>query len=151
MADHPEVGFVQDLRNYTLHRSLPFLGHSLRIDNLNTTAQTFESEIELSVEDLLTWDRWRAGSRRYLKGVGDRLHLRALVRHHGELVYEHNRWLADQMARRVNASLDEVNELILDHEVARFGVPRDVARRLIDERSARNSIPPPEQWIGPKR
>ena len=148
MSAHAEVGFMQNLRNYTLHRSLPLLGHSMRIDNVNTSSQTFESEIELSVVDLLAWDGWKAGSRRYLEGVGERLLLRALVRHHGELVDEHNRWLADQMARRVNASIDEVNELILDHEVARFGMPRDVVRDLIDKRSARNSIPPPDRWIG---
>lgn len=145
----PEIGFMQDLRNYTLHRSLPFLGHTLTIGNVNTRSQTFESEIELSAHDLLQWSGWKSGSRSYLQAVtGGSLRLRAVTKRHGELVDSHNRWLAGQLAARVNLHIAEVNELIVQFEMARFGLPRDDVSAMVSERTARNAIPPPERWIG---
>lgn len=109
---HPEVLFMQDLRNYTLHHSLPFLGHRFSITNVNKPDQTMESEIELSVPDLLAWDKWSASSRTFLLENGNMITLREIVLRHYQLVYALNAWLVDSMARANEEALVEVNRLI---------------------------------------
>ena len=51
--DNPEVPFIQDLRNFMLHRSLPQLMHSLSMTNVNTPEAQMDSQVQLSTDELL--------------------------------------------------------------------------------------------------
>ncbi len=126
---NPEVPFVMNLRNYTLHRALPFLGHRLSMTNVNTPEAKMESEVELSVVNLLEWNRWPAPVRTYLEGHGDALSLRPVVKKHGELVFELNSWLHHELARANDPALDEVNELVIQLNMVMTGGDRATAER----------------------
>lgn len=85
-----ELPFVQDLRNFMLHRTLPSLGHSVSIQNANLRSQTMVSEFQLSCLDLLEWDGWTAASCSFLEDHGPTLNLRPVIFRHGSLVADLN-------------------------------------------------------------
>jgi hypothetical protein len=79
----PEIPFIQGLRNFSLHRSLPLLGYTLSV----TRDSVERSEVQLSVPDLLEGDRWSAGTRQFIATHGERLALRPVMRKHHDLVF----------------------------------------------------------------
>lgn len=140
LLEHPEVPFMQDLRNFTLHRELPFLAHTLSMTNVNTPDQEFESEVLLSAIDLLDWDGWTARSVAFLSSDGD-VELRPVVRKHGELVSALNIWLFNALMEDID--LTEVNELVVERNAILTGLDLDAARRWTDEWSSRRANPDP--------
>jgi hypothetical protein len=115
------VPFIQDLRNFTLHRSLPFFRHNLSITNVGTPEQQFASELRLSVKELLEWDRWSAPSRRFLEEQGDAVALRPVVRQHGELLVAINFWLCHALTEDNKVALAEVDQLVVEYNAALMG------------------------------
>jgi hypothetical protein len=127
-----EVPFVQDFRNFTLHRSLPLLGHTLKIDNVNRPEQEITSEIKLGVVQLLAWDGWTASSRRFLEQQGDAVLLRPVIRRHGELMVDINSWLCNALAENNKDALDEVNKLGVERNALLMGTTVTEAERATD-------------------
>jgi hypothetical protein len=125
-----EVPFLQDLRNYTLHRTLPALSHHLSMNNVNTAAAEMTSEVELSVDTLQRWDGWTASSRSFLKTSVDAVQLRPVVRRHGELVYELNAWLLNALAEANEPALADANELVVERNAVLSGGDRETAREM---------------------
>ena len=124
---NPEIPLMQDLRNYSLHRTLPFLGHRLSMKKVNSK-ERMESEVNLSVAHLLEWSGWTTPSRAYLDGK-DVVPLRPLVKKHGELVFGINRWVYTELAKANDDALDELNELIVDRNAVLTDGDREAAER----------------------
>ncbi len=122
------AGFVKDLRNFTLHRRLPLLAHTVSFTKVNTPGQEMVSEVELSVAELLTWDGWKADARAFLKGAAPTLPLRAVIKKHGKLMRDLNSWLLQSVIEAND--LDPVNDLIVEINATRFGVDRGAAAHL---------------------
>ena len=87
MLANDEIPFVKDLRNFTLHRELPLLGHVVQIANSGAEVR---SEVGLSASQLLEWGSWTAPSRRFISARGSDLALRLIIRAHGKIVWEVN-------------------------------------------------------------
>lgn len=132
LVTHLEIRFVQELRNFTLHRTLPIFAHTLELNNINTPRQSMTSEVELNVADLLEWDGWSAASSRYLVEAGDAVQLRPLIKKHGELVYWFNRRIFRALTSANEATLEQVNELIVRRNAVWAGVDMQTARRMTD-------------------
>jgi hypothetical protein len=130
LVGHPEVVFVQDLRNYTLHRQLPFFAHSLNLSNVNTPEQTMKSEVELSTHALLSWDGWSTRSRQFLEQAGEAVELRPLFRAHGALVSSLNIWLHNELTGANEGALEDLNRLVVRRNAALAGVDLATAERL---------------------
>jgi hypothetical protein len=62
-----EVPFIQGLRNFMLHRSLPVLGQTLNISDFGTGGPQFKMTVELSAKKLLEWDGWQAASKAFIR------------------------------------------------------------------------------------
>jgi extradiol dioxygenase family protein len=129
VLENGEMPFMHDLRNYTMHRTLPFFAHMLSMTNVNTPEQKMVSEVQLSVPQLLEWDGWRASAKTFIEAQGDAVAVRPVVRKHGELVFGLNMWLHNQLAKANDAALDEVNELIVDANTILTQGDRETARR----------------------
>jgi hypothetical protein len=127
LLKHPEVPFMVDLRNYLLHRTLPFFAHTLSVRNVDTGEQEIESEVQLDPANLLEWDRWTPRSRVFLQGHAEPFALRPLVRKHGELVFELNVWLHNKLSEANGEALDEVNELVVARNMILTGGDREAA------------------------
>lgn len=139
VAKHPEIFFMQNLRNYVLHHELPFLGHHWAITKVNTTEQTIESEVKLSCSGLLEWDGWTSQSSAFLSDSEEALGLRPIVLRHGELVRDLNFWLVSRLQDENESGLREVNELIVECNAILSGVDLETSRRITHERSASQS------------
>jgi hypothetical protein len=141
LLSNPEVTFVQDLRNFTLHRSLPLLAHTLNMTNVNTPDQQITSEVQLSVAELTSWDGWSSSSRRFLKGQGETIVLRHLIRRHGGLVIAINTWLHDTLAVANARALAEVNRLVVERNAVLSGTDAEHAERLTREWTKMRNTP----------
>jgi hypothetical protein len=139
LRQHPEVDFMVGLRNFTLHRALPLVGHMLSIQNVNTPGQSMASEVQLSVAELLDWKGWSMGSRTYVKGQGDGVVLRAVVRLHGELIASFNVWLHTQLVTENAGGIEELNRLVVARNAELIGGDVELAKRVTDEWTARRS------------
>ena len=124
-----EVPFMVDLRNYTLHRTLPFLGHVLSLTQINTPEQKMVSEVQLVTAQLLEWDGWSSNGHAFLQQSGEAVILRPVVKRHGELVLRLNSWLHNELSRANGAALEEVNELVVDVNTILTGGDRATAER----------------------
>lgn len=127
---NPEVPFIQHLRNYVLHRSLPFIGNEVHVQPRPGVLAT--SEIKLSVRELLGWDGWPASTRRFIESHGDALTLRPVIHSHGELAVALNIWLYEQLADANASALDEVNELQVERNAILGGTALEEARRITE-------------------
>jgi hypothetical protein len=90
-VESPLSVFIEDLRNYTLHRSLPFVQGTLT-RHLPTEAMT--ATAVLRKEPLQTWDRWRAGASSYLQEADGQIDLLEVVDSYSSAVDGFNIWFA---------------------------------------------------------
>jgi hypothetical protein len=127
---HLEVPFMVDLRNFTLHRTLPFFAHSLAFTNVNTPQQAMKSEVELRVAQLLEWDGWSPAALNYLSRQGEAIILRPVVRMHGQLVSDLNTWLHNALSKAIEGTLHEVNKLVIARNAVLTGGDFDAADRM---------------------
>lgn len=99
--------FIQDLRNYTLHRTLPLTGATL---NFSRDAG-FSHKINLSKVSLLEWDKWTAKSLAYLNEQEDSMSLLKLVSEYTEIVTQFQIWFKEQQFNIHKESMEELNKL----------------------------------------
>ena len=129
LLSHPEVPFLGDLRNYTLHRALPFLGTRVSMINENTPEEGLAGEIRLSVASLLEWDRWTAPARAFMVDQRDVVPLMPVVDRHGRMVFELNAWLHHELSLANAPAMDELDELIIQQNMIMTGGDREMAER----------------------
>ena len=110
VLQHPEMTFVHDLRNFTLHRKLPFLSHSFSITRVDgEDRMEVESEVLLSTQELLAWDKWTSASRRFLASFDNGVPLRPIFSTHLMLMVNLNALLCNALGNAID--YDEINEL----------------------------------------
>jgi len=114
LLTNPEVRFIQDLRNFTVHRSLPLLAHRLRLGGGSSAEARGDSEMLLSVEELLAWDGWGSATCAWIEAQGGGIPLRPLIIEHGGLVYDINYWLLEVLSHENQTALAEANEIIVE-------------------------------------
>ena len=138
---NPEVPFIQGLRNFVLHHSLPFVGHQVRLQPQPNVIAT--SEIQLSVSELAQWEGWSASTRAFIESHGEALALRPIIRRHSELVVDLNLWLYGQLADANADALAEVNELVVQRNAILGGLDMEEARSVTEEWTRRREDPAP--------
>ena len=130
ISKNPVLPLVGGLRNFSLHRKLPFLGSTVSVTGLDTDQGQLQSEIQLSAEELLEWDGWNAAARTYIEAASPKVPVRAVVEAHGPLVYELNVWLHGKLMEQNAGAVAEVNELMVDYNAELTGLGRDEAYSL---------------------
>jgi hypothetical protein len=143
MLRNPEPHFVQGLRNYTTHRILPSLGHTMTIKDVNTEKQTMVSEVEMNVAQLLEWDNWSPTAREFLKNHGKVVPLRPIFIRHSNLMFDLNGWLLLTLTDANRDALDEVNQLVIQLNATMLGVTFEDAKRYTDLWTQMRSTPRP--------
>lgn len=83
--------FVQDLRNYTLHRRLPVVrGH---LGGESTTSVT--ASVNLLKSDLLAWPKWEEPARAYLGSAPDKIGLKDVIRQYTAAANTFTTWFGE--------------------------------------------------------
>jgi hypothetical protein len=136
---NPEVSFMQDLRNFTLHRTLPVTSSRVNVTAPNQAEMTMESFIELSIPSLLEWKKWTSTSKAFLAAQGDAVNLRPVVAKHGELILTFNTVFFNDLEAANATHLDGLNELVTERNALLAGIPIEDARRVTESWTRRRN------------
>lgn len=130
LGRHGEVHFINGLRNFMLHRTLPVVGHQISFGGEASQSGSFvaRATVSLSTEQLLADDRWSAPARTYLLGLGGEVDLRRTATVHGDLLFDLNAWLHDALAVEAQPGLQALNHLVDEVNAALLGTDIESAR-----------------------
>ena len=92
----PLVQFVEDLRNYMLHKSLAAASLILISDQGKLATHSY---VALVPEKLREWDGWTEGARPYLDTLGDQNSLKELVGAYRKKVMQLWMWLGPRLGQ----------------------------------------------------
>jgi hypothetical protein len=96
----PLARFVQDLRNYILHRGLPASDYYFYADqdpDEPEEGQTFTMGIRYKTSDLLEWDGWKPPAREYLTSIGEHLDIHVFTDEYVQRVVNFHQWLDEEL------------------------------------------------------
>lgn len=113
ISDSPSARFIRDLRNYTTHRELPFVGHTVSI-GMNGEPTT--TRFELSVQVLSQWDKWSSPARALLDRAGETVGLREVLHEHVTLLRDLYDWIFRQIKVLHRYEFCLLEELRLEHD-----------------------------------
>jgi len=106
-TDSPLVQFVEDLRDYALHNQLPVTSAVLHWEK----DKELDNSIVLELGDMKKWNRWSLRAKEFMKSVGDKANLEAVVSEYSSKVIELHGWLSKKVAEAKAVPLSELDEL----------------------------------------
>jgi len=104
LAKNPVQKFVQNLRNYTQHYTLPIL--ALQI----TFSEDLNFNIKMDVEILKQWDGWGT-SRAYLEAIGDNFCIVTLANEYFVLIQGFYSWLIQRQQELHQADFENLRQM----------------------------------------
>jgi hypothetical protein len=115
----PLAGFIEGLRNYSLHYSLPFAMSTMKVTSSDGRAgnlDQLELEFTLSRTALRHWSNWPAKARVYLDLPDDEISVEMLADDYFQQVLDFHKWV-DERLRAIHrdelAWLSEMQEKIV--------------------------------------
>ncbi len=94
---NPVAGFVEDLRNYTLHYQLPPATALFEVRNeLESKEQIATQTIVLNKADLLQWSNWDKG-KPYLEVADDRIVVQEIIGQYIQAVQAFHQWMRSRL------------------------------------------------------
>jgi hypothetical protein len=96
--DNPKNAFIQDLRNYIQHRSLPL------IESQNSISFKFEQpdfdvnhSLYLDTNKLLEWKKWNAQAEKYLSEQAEKLAIKETIKSNFSHLQSFYQWLSQRI------------------------------------------------------
>jgi hypothetical protein len=112
VSSSPLVNFVQDLRNYVLHKELPITSAELSFKReAGGTSTVFSSTIQLDVDKLRGWNRWNSKSRLYLNTLDDKVKIKEVVEQYEAIIRAFYQWFGEEQDKLHRAEFDEFEQL----------------------------------------
>jgi hypothetical protein len=105
IKSNPVPRFVQDLRNYTVHYTLPIPAlHEL-------FAEDIEMSVRLDVEILKQWNRWDRISTSYLETLGESLCIISLSNEYFFLIQNFYQWLTERQTQLHQSDFENLQKM----------------------------------------
>ncbi|WKZ37961.1 MAG: hypothetical protein QY332_08460 [Anaerolineales bacterium] len=116
-TENPISGFIEGLRNYSLHYSLPFTQASMKITSSDgQKLDQVVSEFVLRRSILRYWSNWPAKARSYLDESEDEIPVESLADLYYQKILEFHVWI-DKRLRKIHSDelvwLSQMNERII--------------------------------------
>jgi hypothetical protein len=111
-TDDPMVAFMERLRNYSLHYSLPFAAAHLSIQFPNgpkDSEATFS--FKTSRDALSAWDGWTGTAKEYLRGLPEDIDVDSLAENYFGKITEFYVWMHNRLMDIHRAELDWLDEM----------------------------------------
>ncbi len=105
--DSPLGSFVQDLRNYFLHRRIPLTSATLKWEK----GLEIENSIMLDVNELRTWDKWSQHAKSYLSSLDSEVDLSIVICEYSSLVNKFYEWLEERQFELHQREFTELQNL----------------------------------------
>jgi len=116
-ASEPVVQFVQNLRNYFVHKGLP--DSEMFIDFQSTGdssgAGTLETGVRYKTATFLEWDGWNAPAKHYIESAGEYIDIHAVADAYVEKVLAFHQWLDVALAQFHANDLAKLQEMQEKH------------------------------------
>jgi len=128
-ASEPVAKFVQDLRNYMVHKGLPNSQMFLHFDNTSTAPGAggeLTTGVHYETSALLEWDGWTAPAKTYIREAGEHLDIHTLAESYLEQVLRFHAWLDLELQQFHTADLAQLKAM-QEAYIRQFGA--DPARR----------------------
>ena len=146
----PLARFVQDLRNYILHRGLPasdYYFHAGQDPNKPEEGQTFTMGIRYKTSDLLEWDSWKPPAKKYLTSIGDHLDIHVFTDEYVQRVVSFHQWLDAELNNFHSDDLAQLSSLqselrVLTGEAAVQTIEAGHAPATLDQSASHVETPP---------
>lgn len=118
-ADDPLMRFIQDLRNYMLHRALPGGSMSLSVSrNPDTNAHDMKSTVGIDKKAIETWGKWTKPSLAFLAAADDEIQISQISRAYGERVEEFAKWFDAKLQKHHEADIAAFENLQKEYQAA---------------------------------
>jgi hypothetical protein len=97
-GNNPMTGFIEDLRNFNLHYSIPVTNatFSIQIDK-ETGLDTFNHSFVLVKSSLLEWSGWTEKGKTFLSASNDEIEIGSLVDGYYEQILDFHSWLVNKL------------------------------------------------------
>ena len=118
LIGQPVAKFVQNLRDYVLHRGPPRIIGSFQL-------RSGTAVVCLVRDDLARWSKWSAPARRWLESQPERIPVLLAVQQYDDLVSDLYDWLWKRLADEHAEDMAEVDRLDDQRQALYGGVPRD--------------------------
>ncbi|MCA4157729.1 hypothetical protein [Priestia megaterium] len=105
--------FIQDLRNYSLHRTLPITGANLSFNRESGMSHS----VHLAKESLIGWEKWTKKASEYLNNQGDKISLLQLIKEYTEIVIGFQKWFQEKQYEIHSDSLKELEKLQEEYNI----------------------------------
>lgn len=99
LSENPLIRFIQDLRNYMMHKGLPSGSMSLSVKRQADDSFAAQSTVSIRRDDISTWSGWTKPSRTYLISAPEHIKISDLSRDYAERIENFSEWL-DGAVRR---------------------------------------------------
>lgn len=120
LSQDPLVKFVQDLRNYMLHRELPDSSMSINVSTIeNSIAKNLTTTITIDKASLLAWSGWTKPSLKHLNSADARISIPSISTPYGEKILNFYRWFDSKLAKYHQTEIDEFKKIQLEYSLAR--------------------------------
>lgn len=104
------IKFMQDLRNYITHYKLPLFSATLEWHQSGKNGEgASEQKLILHQEDLLKWDRWSSGSKKYMEKNGKEINLKLSIIEYQKLIIVFYDWFYERV---IKLNIKEIRELL---------------------------------------
>jgi len=113
-AEDPLSQFVQNLRNYMVHKGLPNSQMFLEMtNNPNATKdnQEFVSGVRYPVATLTKWDKWSAAAKSYMAASGAHIDILKLAVEYNKKTVEFQAWLDEALKSHHQQDLSDLSVL----------------------------------------
>lgn len=106
-AESPLAKFIQDLRNYSLHRSIPISGFSYDIVSTNKDSE----KVYLVKKNLLEWNGWTTKAKEFLDTSNEEIILLQLINKYTKKIKEFHEWFHNKQKEIHKKEFDELYAL----------------------------------------
>jgi hypothetical protein len=112
-APDPLGRFVQDLRNFMLHKGLPNSEMFLHFESNPDMpgAATMETGIRIKAAPLLEWDNWTAPARRFIENSSEFVDIRSIAEIYTDKIEAFHEWLRGELDQFHLADMEELRAL----------------------------------------
>ncbi|WP_135079223.1 hypothetical protein [Terasakiella sp. SH-1] len=104
--------FINDLRNYMLHKGLPSTERFLRVH----AEQGIESGINLQKERLLEWDKWTKPAKCFLTKQEENFSFSKIVEDYHDKILDFHNWLDNIVKNYHKADISELQKMQKEYE-----------------------------------
>jgi len=104
--DVPKARFIQDLRNYTVHRSLPITGAEVKVNQEKQTQKVFIDAVKIK-----KWHGWTSVPKKYLKTIDKHIDIEEISDDYFDRATSFYKWFSDEYRILYSCNLSELGKL----------------------------------------